>query len=72
MSLWTGSGAVMAAKRFVNFVQGGNALSARLSIPEHDETLPADTAVGFSVPVCGFAEYLHFGTSKEAEAILNP
>lgn len=61
---------MVMAKRILNFVQGGDALAARLPIPEHDETLAADTAVGFGVSLRGLAEYLHVGTSKWGEGFL--
>jgi hypothetical protein len=59
MHLSTGTGTVVAAKRLVDFVQGGNPLTARLPIPKHDKTLTAYAAMGFCVSVCSFAEYLH-------------
>jgi hypothetical protein len=59
MSLSTGTGTVVAAKRLVNFVQSGNPLTARLPIPKHDKTLTAYAAMGFRISVCSFAEYLH-------------
>jgi hypothetical protein len=61
----------MAAKRFLNLVESGNALVARLPIPEHDKTLTANTAVGFRISVCGLAEYLHVITSRKGEAFLS-
>jgi hypothetical protein len=67
-----GGGAVMAAKRFLNFVQSSDALIARLSVPEHDETQSTNAAVGFSVSLCGFAKYLHVSTSKADETSLSP
>jgi hypothetical protein len=52
--------AVMAAKRLLNFVDRGNALSVRLPIPEHDKTLATNATIGFCVSVCSLAKYLHF------------
>jgi len=50
---------MMPAKHLVNLVQSRSAFSARLSIPEHDKTLSAHTAVGLGVSICFLAEYLH-------------
>jgi hypothetical protein len=50
---------VVPTQRFLNLVQGGNTLTARLPIPEHDETQAADAAVSFSVSFGRLAEYLH-------------
>jgi len=72
VSFRTGSGAVMAAKRFLNFLKGRDALIARLPVPEHDEALSANAAVRFSVPLRGLAEYLHVSTSRADEAFLSP
>ena len=52
--------AVLTAKRLLNFVNGGNAFSVRLPIPEHDKTLATNATVSFCVSICSFAKYLHF------------
>ena len=63
---------VMAAERYLNFVQGGDTLVARLSIPEQDEPLSANATVGFRVSFGDLAEYLHSSTSRRDEAYLVP
>ena len=50
---------MMPAKYFLNLVQSRNAFRRRLSIPEHDKTLSAHTAAGFSVSMCLLAKNLH-------------
>ena len=62
----------MTAESFLNLVQGGNSLIARLPVPEHDEALPANAAVGLSISYCGLAEYLHIDTSRRDGAQFVP
>jgi hypothetical protein len=53
-------GAVVEAERFLNLVQSRYAFRTRLPIPEHDEALSTHAAMGFGVPGCSLAKYLHF------------
>lgn len=50
---------VMAAESHLELMQHYKAIGARLPIPKQDESLTADAAVGFSVPFCLLAKYLH-------------
>jgi hypothetical protein len=61
---------MVAAKCFLNLVQCSNAFVTGLPIPEHDESLPADTTVGLRVAICLLAKYLHadlYGDSRESQ-----
>jgi hypothetical protein len=58
---------VMATKRLLNFVDRGNALGARLAIPEHDKTLSTNAAAGLCVSIGALAQNLHFYLKRGGE-----
>jgi len=59
MGLGASGGAVMAEEDFLDFAKCFCAIHVRLALPEHDESLSADAALGFGVCIGAFAQNLH-------------
>ena len=55
---------MMPAQHHLNLVQSFNPLRTALPIPKHDETLSAHAAMGFCIPICLLAEYLHVDLTR--------
>jgi hypothetical protein len=72
VSLGAGLVAVLVAQSFLDVAHCFNALGVRLPLPEHDKSLTADAAVGFSVSVGAFAENLHLSTSLIMAEVSQP
>jgi hypothetical protein len=49
----------MAEQHFFNFAEDLGALHARLTLPEQDESLAADAALGLGVSLGAFTQNLH-------------